>query len=143
MNFLNTLDTALKAASKGQEVKTAAQQSAEETIKKTASNDRMTKLAEDAHSLGRIAANGFLGEIRKQAQDSFNKQALGEGGHVSGGTINEPGSVTQQANSLPVNVNSPGKKIDESKKVKHLTEQNLTTPGKTEVAQALVNKVSK
>jgi len=114
MNLLSNIDKALASAAKGQTPKTASQQTAEETIAKVAGdNDNMKKMAEDAYALGRINCLGFVAELQKQAASMLNKQALGEGGHVAGGTINEPGSVTQKANALPSNVNAPGKQIDE------------------------------
>jgi len=106
----------------------------------------LKKEAETLIGRGRLMAQGFVTELLNQA-DSLYKQALNEGGKIQGATISESGSMmTETGNKLPTSKNSPGKsKIDETKSVKHLTEDDLKPHQQVAVnkSESRINAVSK
>jgi hypothetical protein len=106
----------------------------------------LKKEAETLIGRGRLMAQGFVSELLTQA-DSLYKQALNEGGNVSGATISEPGSMaTETGNKLPTSKNKPPKNdIDETKAVKHVMEESLEPHQSVAVnkAESRINRVSK
>lgn len=106
----------------------------------------LKKEAETLIGRGRLMAQGFVTELLNQA-DSLYKQALNDGGSISGSKIKETGSMmTDTGNSLPSSKDNVGKgKIDEKKSVKHLKEEDLKPHQQVAVnkSESRINAVSK
>jgi hypothetical protein len=105
----------------------------------------LKKEAETLIGRGRLMAQGFVTELLNQA-DTLYKQALNDGGKVTGSKITESGSLMADGgNKLPTNKENPGKsKIDETK-VKHLKEDSIAPHGQVSVSksESRINSASK
>jgi len=144
---LSAIQSAIDAASEAnnEATKTAGAKTPEPKSSDLEKKAALKKEAETLIGRGRLMAQGFVTEILNQA-DALYKQALNDGGSVSGATISESGSMeTETGNKLPTSKNSPGKKIDEKKSVKHLMEDSLAPHQQVAVnkSESRINSVSK
>ena len=118
---------------------------------KTASElqkEAAAKEAKDSYARGSLMGKGFVDYVLKTAA-SIGKTAettnMSDGGNQEdgGSKVTEPGSMmTDTGNKLPTSKDNPGDgKIDESKSVKHLTEDDLShSPPNVAKAEARIEK---
>ena len=141
---LSAIQSAIDAANEA--TKTAGAKTPEPKGSDLEKQAALKKEAETLVGRGRLMAQGFVTELLNQA-DSLYKQALNDGGKVTGSKITESGSLmADSGNALPTSKDNPGKgKIDEKKSVKHLMEDSIAPHGQVAVSksESRINSVSK
>jgi len=142
------------AGGDGQSKTAAAKKPASAGTTKTAAalqKEAAAKEAKDSYARGSLMGKGFVDYVLKTAAN-IGKTAettnMSDGGNQEdgGSKVNEPGSMmTDVGNKLPTSKDNVGpNKTDESKSVKHLTEDDLDhSPPNVSKAEARIEKAMK